>query len=340
MKKLLMQTKHTKTIAVLTVILSVIVIITAATTSCAKSNDLTESQTHISHNDSVKETSLIMVPNLIGYSHEMLEYEFENLGLSPFLIVLVSDEPVDTVIFIERMEQSVPISTVIRVFVSGGLPEVMAETPIVTEPSTQPPDSTTESPSDLGESTEKHEIGNMRFGGIDWLVLDRDEDKLLLLSEFVLFDKVYNDEFKPVTWETSTIRSYLNNEFFYTFSTRDRERIAETTIINNDRMASLGFTYFGVNRWLVPAGNDTYDKIFLLSIEEVMKYFPNRPDRAVRWPKDDVVRPGGEWAWWLRSPGGDNFCAIRIVLGGVDLDLHVNDTHAGGIRPALWLYID
>ena len=184
-----------------------------------------------------------------------------------------------------------------------------------------------------------------------WLVLDEDEEenKILILSEFVLFDKMYNDTFRYVTWEDSTIRSYLNNEFFNSFSPEERRRIAETRVINNGRMAFFEHTFdtwyipAGNDTWYVPGGNDTDDRIFLLSFDEMIKYFPIRVDRAVFRSREEVHSPRSGWAWWLRSPGADNFTGIQVVLFGFYQDGHQVNGGFGvafGVRPAMWLYLD
>jgi hypothetical protein len=293
-----------------------------------------------------------MVPDLLGYPLDKLTSEFEDLGLSPFVYIFISDEPSETILFIDRMGQYVSVSESIEVHISGGFPDWDNETSIdsdssiqpdtepgedttASEPSTDQPELTPVTPSAPDSSTERYEIWRMMFGGIDWLVLDEKENKMLLLSEFVLFDKAYNDTFMSVTWEYSTIRSYLNNEFFNSFSPKDRGRIAETRVTNNNRTISI----LGSDPFIIPAGNDTVDRVFLLSINEVRKYFPTRSERSSYRSMNDVLYPGYEWAWWLRSPGFDNFFGIVVALGGVDSDEFMV-SHAWGIRPAMWLYTD
>ena len=328
-------------IAVIVFAVAILVI----TTGCSRTNDASTSQ-----GDTESDIGLVMVPDLIGYPLESLVYEFENLGLITSLYMVISDAPLDTVLFVDRMGQLVPESTTIEILISGGSPDwesespadpdslpeqpdLTPEDPVSSEPSAEQPDPGPEAPPSSGSSVAQYEIWKMRFGGIDWLVLDETEGKILILSEFTLFDMAFNTAYMPVTWEDSTIRNYLNNEFFNSFSQRDRERIAETRVINDDIMTSLR----GSHRFLVPAGNDTYDMIFLLSLDEVIKYFPTRAERIVR-TLPDHARPNTEWAWVLRTPGSDNFTTQWILLGGVNDTWDVNQTHAAGIRPAMWLY--
>ena len=350
-----MSIKNKQIKTVITVIVLVIAII-SITTGCSRNNDAVTSL-----GDSESEETLIVVPDLVGGSLDALKHEFEILGLIPSLYMLMSEEPIDTVLLIDRMGQHVSASTTIRVQISGGMTGREVEDADVHDPSAQQPDSGTEDTAGSGllpehwtqdtfdSIQERNELRRISFADIDWLVLDEDEEenKILILSEFVLFDKLYNDTFMPVTWEDSTIRSYLNNEFFNSFRPEERRRIAETRVINNGRMAFEEYTFDtwyipgGNDTWYVPGGNDTDDKIFLLSFDEMIKYFPSRVDRAVFRSREEMHNPRSGWAWWLRSPGRDNFSGIRIVLFGYYYSGTVNGGghgSANGVRPAMWLY--
>ena len=186
------------------------------------------------------------------------------------------------------------------------------------------------------------EIGSIiSFGGYDWRVLDVQDGRALLLSEYIIEHRAYHNRSEAVTWETSTLRHYLNNQFFNSFNESDRARIAETRVLNNN------------NPWRgTHGGNDTNDRIFLLSIEEVVRYFGdsgelrNREGEWSEWAIYDRynfariarTRNGEASWWWLRSPGLDSYCAAGVNSGGI-LDfrgLHVV-YGSGGVRPALWL---
>jgi len=179
------------------------------------------------------------------------------------------------------------------------------------------------------------------FGGYYWRVLDVQDDRALIITETITERRPYNVERTAVTWETSTLRAYLNGEFLQKFTREDQDRIAETRVQNPD------------NPWFdTPGGNDTTDKIFLLSLDEVVKYFGdsgrlrNRPSEA-EWVSDQYnsarravdVNGWASW-WWLRSPGDDSDSAAGVGVDGV---VHVcggdaGVTGAGGaVRPALWL---
>ena len=208
--------------------------------------------------------------------------------------------------------------------------------------------------------TQMPQFDIIQFGGHDWLVLDVQGDYALIITENIISHRMYHHTFEAVTWETSEIREYLNSTFFYTFSESDRIRIRETTIINNDNP----WDFSDAGRYAAtPGGNNTIDRIFLLSIEEVVQYFGDSGMLAIGATMNandrhnDAIQGLGAWRifdqysntriardtagsaswWWLRSPGSSPrraayvFDSISIDGAMVFLDI------GGGVRPALWL---
>ena len=102
---------------------------------------------------------------------------------------------------------------------------------------------------------------------IEWIILDYDEatHRALLLSRYGLEAKPYNTEEVGTTWEKCTLRSWLNDEFLNAaFSTEEQSAILVTDVDNSD-----GQCY---NGWGTSGGNNTQDRIFLLSYAEANKY--------------------------------------------------------------------
>jgi len=292
-----------------------------STTACSANNDdVSETQPQSPQSGTNADVPLVEVPDLRGYTLEALMLQFSNLGFTPLPIMVISDKPDNTVLSIEQMGQFVQTPLTIEVFISAGLPDWDSEDL-----------STPESPA------EQRVFDIMEFGGISWLILEEEENQILLLSELILFDRAYNTEHVSVTWETSTLRSYLNNEFFYSFSPEDRARIAEIRVINGDRMYTNRIL---ARSWPVPGGNDTDDRIFLLSHDEQKYYFENDNARKAYTAEDHPMHDtiGNDWWWWLRSPGSDNFNAAVITMGNDEHGYRVS--REIGVRPALWLYLD
>ncbi|MCL2397421.1 MAG: DUF6273 domain-containing protein [Defluviitaleaceae bacterium] len=176
------------------------------------------------------------------------------------------------------------------------------------------------------------------FGGHEWLVLDINGGNALIISEAIIEHRAYNYSFTSTTWEESSLRRWLNDDFYHRFAADERRRISETHIANDNPWFDAGST------------NATTDKIFLLSIDEIVRYFGDsgelgsKPDG--RWwfsdPYDYArmaydVNGNVSW-WWSRSSGNhDNLAAFVFTNGGIYmLGTAVSDT-SGGVRPALWL---
>ena len=182
-------------------------------------------------------------------------------------------------------------------------------------------------------------VGDMiRFGDYSWQVLDIQNNRALVLCETVVELRQYNRKFIDVTWETSTLRQYLNDVFYNKFSDDEKSRIAEARIQRNK------------NPWFnTKEGSATNDKVFLLSLGEVVKYFgdsgwlSNRPPDARRIDDEfNSVRvardaDGSESWWWLRSPGFYGLNAAYVNIGGWIYVDGNNVNLYGGVRPAMWL---
>jgi hypothetical protein len=210
----------------------------------------------------------------------------------------------------------------------------------------------------------------IEFGGRDWRVLDVQGSHALILHETVITERPYHRLWEDVTWETSSSRAWLNDEFFNSFSAEDRERIRETNVINDDNP----WTFFELRgNWNKTAGGaNTTDRIFSLSIEEVVRYFgdsgmlavgadENNRDMYTEYhhPNHGIYNFGihdqyshariarneegsASW-WWLRSSGFIPSYATYVHddgslrVDGFDVDVSPS---GGGLRPALWLILE
>ena len=184
-------------------------------------------------------------------------------------------------------------------------------------PPTSPPSPTD---TEIAAKIKKGEKRNLQFGDYKWRVLDVWGDEALIITEDVIEQRCYNGNFEGATWETCALRKYLNEEFYNRFNDECKAQITTRNIPNPDS------PQYGTE-----GGNDTKDSIFLLSIDEVNKYFINTSDMVAN-------NAGKACCWWLRSPGYINSYAAYIRAVGY-VDAHgdgVSDT-AGGVRPVLWL---
>ena len=168
---------------------------------------------------------------------------------------------------------------------------------------------------------------------IEWIVMKNEGNQVLLLSKYVLDVKPYNEESKAVTWETSDIRKWLNNEFYTTAFNKAEKAKIRTSLIKNEDNSMYGTS----------GGNDTEDKVFLLSEKEAETLFSNDDERiakATGYAEKSGVYVNEEKAawWWLRSPGDDSGSAAKVDNDGwVNRNGYDVDSRNDGVRPALHL---
>lgn len=196
---------------------------------------------------------------------------------------------------------------------------------------------------------------------VKWRVLSNADGQLFLLSDQNLEVFQYHTEQENVTWETSTMRSWLNgynaskntggstgtdytnDNFLNTaFSANEQAAIVETAVVNADNKDED----YGTNG---DGGNNTTDHIFLLSIAEADNrgYFPKGYNSRFS-TNTPYVADGGRLGtymngedegyldrWWLRSPGSKNTMAAFIEYDGGEVfeGNPVNNT-AAAVRPA------
>lgn len=184
--------------------------------------------------------------------------------------------------------------------------------------------------------------GMLTFGRYNWRVLDLKDDKALIITEAIIELRWYHQEFADTTWADCAVRKYLNNEFYATFSPNEQARVSSVTNTNPD------------NPWFrTTGGTDTIDSIFLLSLEEVCRYFGDSSTKLQQkgsqtWLIDDEnngnrqAKYGNDFHWWrLRSPGYYGRTAVSVSSSG-NVYVRGNGVYgrprdSGGIRPALWL---
>ncbi len=183
------------------------------------------------------------------------------------------------------------------------------------------------------------------FGRHEWRVLDTSNGEGLIIAEEIVGLQWYNDKFVDITWAECELRNYLNNVFYDTFSQEEKARIVSMTNTNAD------------NPWFkTKGGTDTVDRIFLLSLEEVCRYFGDSSENlqnkgSQRWLIDDdnnqrrQAKYAGLYHWWrLRSPGYYGRTSASINAKG-NVYVRGNGVYGrprdgGGVRPALWLRLE
>ncbi len=200
----------------------------------------------------------------------------------------------------------------------------------------------------VDQETETYTFGSYEQDGdssngkepIEWLVLDRDGDKVLLLSKYALdyqsFMPFYEPVTEPYTWESCSLRRWLNGTFLNAaFNSSERQRLLTTTVITSPG---------SLHRENGPV--TTEDRVFLLSNTEVYAYFASEAATAAEytayalsenpWP-GNAATPGPA-DWWLRTTDGYDHPDGVYADGRVGEGARAYEGEY--VRPAIWITVD
>ena len=216
---------------------------------------------------------------------------------------------------------------------------------------------------------EGFKIGDLvRFGCYDWRVLDMRRNSALLLSDKIIEKRSFKKGSGGKLWPNSSLREYLNREFYNSFNTEEQSRIKDYIPSNTinpwypsafQNKRKLCVDYWGQG--------ESFDKIFLLNIQQVVDYFgdsgqlKNRPMQSIEeaWHEDGYSRyisdqynesriarnaDGEICYWWLMTCGGQPCSAIAVAPDGTInmhgfLPFYYGSISDFGVRPALWMKI-
>jgi len=213
----------------------------------------------------------------------------------------------------------------------------------------------------------KPRIGStITFGGTQWRVLDVKDKTALIISEQLTELRPYHSSKTDITWEKCSMREYLNNEYYNKFTEEEKARIIETKNSNPPNL------WYGTK-----GGADTVDKIFLLSLEDVVKYFgdsgdyKNKKRQEVDHDKSTAIdidsgnykivtfeSPNGYYVfdeyndvriakdnsgkryhgWTLRTPGENSYSVAFVDrVGALAVVGGWVGPSGGSVRPAMWV---
>lgn len=167
---------------------------------------------------------------------------------------------------------------------------------------------------------------------ISWRVLDKDDGKLLILTDKAL-------EMMPffaINWKHSSIGGYLNSTFLNDFTDEEKNMLVKILVMP-DTHPDMPET---------EQGSEIDNKLFLLSYNEVKKYLPEDEDRVCYASKFAIEYEGlkaesdGRCKWWLRTAydSWSNGALIANVEanGYISMDSHRTRM---GLRPACWIQL-
>lgn len=158
--------------------------------------------------------------------------------------------------------------------------------------------------------------------------------------------KSYDTQDASVTWENCMFRVWLNSSFLNAAFTAEKQ--AAILLTNVDNGSSQGYS-----KWSTSGGNNTEDRVFLLSYAEANKYlgvtYDGKNTKSMAAPTAYAIKQGAYTSrsyktadgtaagwWWLRSPGSIQSHAAFVSTDGSLDRTNVSDV-SGCVRPALWI---
>ena len=168
---------------------------------------------------------------------------------------------------------------------------------------------------------------------IEWLVLAREGNRVLVISRYALDCQQYHSSWtENATWETCSLRKWLNGTFFNNAFNADEQAMIQNTIVTADKNPSFSTS----------PGNNTTDKVFLLSITEAKKYVSSDNAQcqgtAYCYAQGAFKGSNGNCLWFLRSPGANSSQAASVQVAGVIVGIgSYVDRDDIAVRPALWI---
>lgn len=193
----------------------------------------------------------------------------------------------------------------------------------------------------FGEYEQDNDLSNGKEP-IEWRVITIEDGQALLMSEYLLDVAPYNDVYENVTWETSSIRQWLNGEFLNTaFSDSEKEKIRQTTVKKPDYLEYDD--YVGKDLTV----NDTQDQVFLFSYGELHEYFGNYYDSHGIMTKYAEIKEGHKYLyidydvgveWWFRDNSSDLTEAGVWYIEDRQVFYNITDPSIG-VRPVIWVDI-
>ena len=166
--------------------------------------------------------------------------------------------------------------------------------------------------------------------------MDVQDGRALVITEKCPDAIPYHAVLTDITWENSDIRKWLNGEFYQkVFSASEKDLVIQVRLDNPDNA-----------KYPTRGGNSTEDRVFLLSNDEVVRYFPEVSSRTCAPAPLAVLhrarrdRDNGNVGWWTRTPGFfQGYASYVLSTGDLGVIGHFADFEDNTVRPAMWIRI-
>ena len=170
---------------------------------------------------------------------------------------------------------------------------------------------------------------------IEWIVLAQENDKILMVSKYALECRPAHLEAKVyVVWEGYDLREWLNSTFLEkAFSENEQSMVLQANVAADKNPE------YDTN-----PGNDTQDKVFLLSASEVNKYFASKNQKRCKATayceaQGAYIGKNRNCIWWLRTPGRVGGLFVITLDDGAfnTTGWFADQDDYLAVRPAIWI---
>lgn len=168
---------------------------------------------------------------------------------------------------------------------------------------------------------------------IDWIVLQTDDEKLLVISKNILEWTAFDKQGASNLWSESSLRRWINEDFLHTaFSNKEKDMILTLQdAFSNAPNSPAALPAVMYNEEI------QHDKLFLLNVDGFREYYKilNSYECAVT-PHTKKRGNGYQW-WWLSTTGKSKEDTVVCAIYG---KLELYNVWAGyyrGVRPCFYL---
>ena len=170
---------------------------------------------------------------------------------------------------------------------------------------------------------------------IEWIVLEKYNNKILVISKYSLDCQKYDTSYTETTWHDCTLRTWLNDDFYNSAFTDEEKSVINSSSISGEANSQYDTDY----------GANSNDYVFLLSSNEISKYFKTdnsrfcSPTEYARQNYFEEISANESCRWWSRTPGitKKNVVAIKTDNSINYFGLYAFDM--AFVRPAMWIDI-
>ena len=166
---------------------------------------------------------------------------------------------------------------------------------------------------------------------IEWLILEKQDNRILVISRYVIDCRPYNEQTgSSGTWASCTLRTWLNSDFANGAFDADEKNMIHLSL----------------------STEETTDRLFIFSVDEAGSCFDSAEIRkcsptayaisqgATLSSRNDTLEKKPTCVWWLRTTGINENYGAYVNLTGYIIKSGQPVTTSSGIRPAMWIKLD